>query len=160
MAFPGTKGAVVKVNSYFHDEAGITTEEGPVVAMMNGKRSRKWKELGAELDRYAPVHVSGTAGAPATLLCWGSTRGVCTEVAGALGLRVVQPVVLSPFPEDQVKKALENPGRIICVEENMTGQLADLARQHGIIADAKILKYDGRPFTREELEGKIREVLA
>jgi len=160
LAFPGMKDAVVKVNSYFHDEAGITSEEGPVVSAMTEKRLRKWQGLRAEMDRYSPVNVSGTAGAPATILCWGSTKGVCTEVAGALGLRVVQPVVLAPSPQDQIRKALDGPGRIICVEENVTGQLAELAQQHGIAVDTKILKYDGRPFTREELEGKIREVLA
>lgn len=160
LAFPGTKDAVVKVNSYFHDEAGITTEEGPVVFAMTEKRLRKWQGLHAEMDRYSPVNVSGTDGAPATILCWGSTKSVCTEVATALGLRVVQPVVLAPFPQDQVRKALEGQGRIICVEENVTGQLAELAQQNGIGVDTKILKYDGRPFTREELEGKIREVLA
>jgi 2-oxoglutarate/2-oxoacid ferredoxin oxidoreductase subunit alpha len=160
LAFPGAKDAVVKVNSYFHDEAGITTEEGPVVAMMTEKRLRKERDLTAEMDRYSPVNIIGATGAPAALLCWGSTKGVCMEVAGALGLRVVQPVVLSPFPTNQVRTALEGTNRIICGEENATGQLGELAQQHGITADTRILKYDGRPFTREELEGKVREVLA
>jgi len=159
LAFPGAEDAVVKVNSYAHDEPGITTEEGPMVAMMTEKRLRKWRGLAAEMDNYSPVSTSGAAGAPAALLCWGSTKGVCTEVAGALGLRVIQPVVLSPFPARQVREALEGTSRIICVEENVTGQLGELAQQHGITADTRILKYDGRPFTREELEGKVREVL-
>ncbi|MFA4861590.1 2-oxoacid:acceptor oxidoreductase family protein [Methanoregula sp.] len=160
LAFPGAKDAVVKVNSYFHDDAGITTEEGPVVDRVTEKRLRKWRSLAADMDRYSPVHVSGTAGAPGVLLCWGSTMGVCTEVAGALGLKVVRPVVLSPFPSAQLRKALDGAKQVICVEENVTGQLAELAAQHGITTGTKILKYDGRPFTLEELEGKVREVLA
>ncbi|MFA4875938.1 MAG: 2-oxoacid:acceptor oxidoreductase subunit alpha [Methanoregula sp.] len=159
LAFPGTKDAVVKVNSYAHDESGITTEEGEVVALMTEKRLKKEQGLAAEMDRYLPVTVSGVAGSFSVLLCWGSTKGVCTEVGSALGLRVIQPVVLSPFPKEQLKKALEGSKRIICVEENATGQLEELARQHGINADTMILKYDGRPFTREELERKVREVL-
>ncbi|WP_321506449.1 2-oxoacid:acceptor oxidoreductase subunit alpha [uncultured Methanoregula sp.] len=159
LAFPGTRDAVIKVNSYAHSELGITTEEGPDVAMMTEKRQRKWQGLADGMDQYPAVNILGASGSPTALLCWGSTKGVCTEVANVLGLRVVQPVVLSPFPVSQIRAALEGTGRIICVEENATGQLDELARQHGIIADMKILKYDGRPFTREELEGKVREAL-
>jgi 2-oxoglutarate ferredoxin oxidoreductase subunit alpha len=160
LAFPGTKDAVIKVNSYTHAESGITTEESRDAVLMAEKRFRKDRSLAAELGRYPQVSSSGPAGSPAALLCWGSTKGVCTEVASILGLRVVQPAVLWPFPSDQVKKALSGSGRIICVEENQTGQLGDLALQFGIVPEKRILKYDGRPFTREELEQKVREVLA
>ncbi|NLD57170.1 MAG: pyruvate ferredoxin oxidoreductase, partial [Methanomicrobiales archaeon] len=44
-AFPGTEGAVVKVNSYTHDESGITTEDGEVTAQMTKKRLRKAETL-------------------------------------------------------------------------------------------------------------------
>ena len=37
LAFPGMKDAVIKVNSYAHDEAGITSEEAGVVEQMTKK---------------------------------------------------------------------------------------------------------------------------
>ncbi|MFA6331698.1 MAG: 2-oxoacid:acceptor oxidoreductase subunit alpha [Methanoregula sp.] len=160
LAFPGMKDTVVKVNSYAHDEDGYTTEEAPMVALMAEKRLRKEAGLARAMDGYNQVNILGSAGAPTALLCWGSTKGVCREVAGILGLRVVQPVVLEPFPEDQMKQALAGTTKIICVEENATAQLAALARQHGISVDAKILRYDGRPFTYENLLGRVREVVS
>lgn len=159
MAFFGTGGAVVKVNSYAHDEAGITTEEAGLVERMAQKRMRKEEGLRHAMDRYPQVAVSGNPAAPVALLCWGSTGGVCREVAGQLGLRVVRPIVLSPFPETSLKKALEGGQTIIAVEENATAQLAALAQQHGIACQEKILRYDGRPFTPETLSERIREVL-
>jgi 2-oxoglutarate ferredoxin oxidoreductase subunit alpha len=85
---------------------------------------------------------------------------VCEEVAGQQGLRVVRPVVLSPFPAESLRKALEGAGMVICVEENATAQLATLAALHGISCQKKILRYDGRPFTPEDLRERIREALS
>jgi 2-oxoglutarate ferredoxin oxidoreductase subunit alpha len=160
MVFFGTSDAIVKVNGYAHDEAGITTEEAQMVDQMTRKRLRKWEELAQAMDSYPRVSTAGSPEAPVALLCWGSTAGVCGEVAGPLGLRVVRPVVLSPFPSDSLKKALEGASMVIAVEENATAQLATLAGQHGIICQEKILRYDGRPFTPELLREKIREVLS
>jgi 2-oxoglutarate ferredoxin oxidoreductase subunit alpha len=160
LAFPGTEGAVVKVNGYAHDEAGITTEEPGTVALMAEKRLRKEAALAEAMKDYPQVSVSGNAAGLVALLCWGSTAGVCEEVAGPLGLRVVRPVVLSPFPAEPLRKALQGAGMVIAVEENATAQLATLAAQHGISCARKILRYDGRPFTPELLREKIRGVLS
>ena len=147
------------MNSYAHDETGITTEEADIVAQMTEKRLRKGEGLRRAMNRYPQVILSGKPTGMVALLCWGSTAGVCDEVAGPLGLRVVRPVVLSPFPADPLIKALEGAGMVIVVEENATGQLATLATQHGITCQKKILRYDGRPFTPEDLKEKIREAL-
>ena len=161
LAFPGGgDDAVVKVNSYAHDEAGITTEEPDIVMHMTEKRLRKEKGLALAMNRYPQVNSSGNPAALAAVLCWGSTAAVCEEVAGQLGLRVVRPVVLSPFPVESIKKALEGAERVIAVEENATAQLATLAAQHGITCQKKILRYDGRPFTPEDLMTRIREALS
>ena len=39
----------------------------------------------------------------------------------------------------------------MAVECNAAGQLADLAACYGIKVDDRILKYDGRPFSLEDL---------
>ncbi len=159
LAFPGEKDAVVKVNGYAHDESGITTEDAGLVSLMAKKRMSKGMELASELMEYHTVNVSGTAGAPVAILCWGSVRGACEEVADTLGLRVVQPVVLTPFPTAQLAKACIGVSRLIAVEENATAQLVALAREHGFAVYGDVLKYDGRPFTPDELLARVQEVM-
>lgn len=155
----GTEGAVVKVNGYAHDEAGITTEEPGLVALMAEKRLRKEAALAEAMEPYPQVKVSGNAGGMVALLCWGSTAGVCEEVAGPLGLRVVRPVVLSPFPAEALKKALAGTGLVIAVEENATAQLAALAGRYGIACEKRVLRYDGRPFSPDLLREQLRGVI-
>jgi 2-oxoglutarate ferredoxin oxidoreductase subunit alpha len=158
LAVPGTKDAVIKVNSYAHDEAGITSEAADVVAQMTKKRLRKWEGMAQEMQHYPGVTLSGVSDASTALLCWGSTKGVCQEIASLLGLRVIQPIILSPFPELQLKNAVRGVTKLIAVEENATAQLATLAGQYGIIVDERILRYDGRPFSPDDLFLKIKEV--
>ena len=159
MPVPGTPGAVVKVSSYTHDEAGISTEDAGIAVLMAEKRMKKGRLLLEEINHLEAVRTYGDKGSPVALLVWGSNKGVACEVAGLLGLRVIQPVVLSPFPLDQVKAALSGVKRLVSVEDNMDGQLAALLARHGISVDDQVLKYDGRPFSVGELHEKVREVL-
>jgi 2-oxoglutarate ferredoxin oxidoreductase subunit alpha len=154
------KGAVVKVNSYVHDDAGITTEDADLTEQVTKKRLRKWQGLRDKMNSYHQVHLAGKPDAHVALLCWGSTRGVCTEIADHLGLRVICPAVLSPFPEAQLKNALTGVEQLIAVEENATAQLAVLASEHGIVVQDKILWFNGRPVTPEDLLEKVTEVLS
>ena len=52
---------------------------------------------------------------------------------------------------------LKGYSRLITVEVNSTGQFATLLRSHGIMPDAEVTKYDGRPFTPEELKDRLKE---
>ena len=123
---------------------------------MQEKRLRKEKYLIEELQKYKMVNVQGKLSSDIVILCWGSNKGVCFEAAGILGLKAIQPVVLQPFPLQQFKEALGMPKRIFCVENNSSGQLALLLRQYGIQIDNKILKYDGRPFSLDELVERLK----
>ncbi len=154
LAFPGDPQAVVKVNSYEHDPYGITTEEPELIAQMQEKRFRKLSLLKDLLD--APAWVKAEGEGETALVVWGSTRGPAWEVARALGWRYVQPLVLEPFPERALKAALEGVKKVIVAETNFTGALVRRLKAHGIQVDHQVLKYDGRPFSLEELEGKVR----
>ena len=159
LAFPGRKNATVKVNSYAHDEDGITTEEASLVAKMADKRARKGEALKGELDRLPCVSTGGRTDAPVALLCWGSAGNACSEVATDLGLRLIRPVVLSPFPDRQFADACTGVKHLIAVEENATGQLVSIVKEHGRNVDDGLFRYDGRPFTPEELRQRVQEVL-
>jgi 2-oxoglutarate ferredoxin oxidoreductase subunit alpha len=150
---------VIKVNSYAHDEAGITTERADMVVKMTEKRQRKSAALKSETESLECVQEYGQKDASTAILCWGSTLPVCREVAERRGIRVIQPIVLSPFPEALLKAALSGIRHLIAVEENAYGQLRILCSQHGISIDSRIAKLDGRPFSVEELDGRLKEVL-
>jgi len=150
------KDAVIKINSYEHDEYGITTEDALLTKKMANKRLRKEKFLSEDLKDYPQVGVYGNLQAQEALICWGSNKGVCIEAAQKLGLKVIQPIVLWPFPLEQFKSALRGVKTAYSVENNATAQLALLLKRFNIDIDKHILKYDGRPFTAEEIESKIK----
>jgi len=157
LAFVPEKDSVIKANSYEHDESGITTEDPEESKKMQEKRLGKEKFIAEELAGYEPVKIYGNKKSSTAVLCWGSNKGVCIEAAKGLNLKVIQPVILSPFPAAQLKAAMKGVKRLIAVESNATAQLVRLINSYGIDAQEKILKYDGRPFSVEELEAKLRE---
>ncbi|MGM0439909.1 MAG: 2-oxoacid:acceptor oxidoreductase subunit alpha [Chlamydiota bacterium] len=159
MAFPGREGAVVKATSYEHDSKGIATEAPQEIEAMQDKRFSKQSDLEADLGKLPAVETYGNLQSSTALLCWGSNKGICQEVAQRLDIKVVQPVVLAPFPADQLNEALEGVDNIIAVECNKTGQLCKLVKSCGKEVSSKILKYDGRPFSKEELYDKVARVL-
>lgn len=160
LALPSTKDAIIKASSYEHDESGITTEDPFVTVKMQDKRLRKEKYLTIDLEYYECVKIHGNKNASTALLCWGSNKGVCIEAAEALNLKVIQVTVMAPFPLKQLSHALEGVTKLIAVENNATGQLIGLVNRFGVTVNASILKYDGRNFSAEELEGRIRKVIA
>lgn len=159
LAFVPEKEAIIKVNSYEHDEFGFTTEDPKKIKMMSRKRLRKEKQLYEELQNYETVKIFGDKKSSIVLLCWGSNKSVCSELGKKYGLKVVQPIVLAPFPTKQFEKALKDAKKIICVENNITGQLVKLINRYGFRVDEEILKHDGRPFSLEELEEKLKELI-
>lgn len=150
---------VYKVNSYEHDEDGITTEDPVITKRMQDKRLAKTQGLASELGGYRQVGVYGNQDSTTAVLCWGSNKGVCVEVARALGLKVIHPIVMSPFPTEQFKKAMAGVKKLIAVENNATGQLIRLIKEYGFDADRSVLKYDGRPFTIDQLENELTAII-
>lgn len=159
LAFVPDKDAIIKVNSYEHDEYGITTEDPCQTVKMQDKRLRKEKFLNEELNNYEAIKVYGNKTGETAILCWGSNKGVCVEASKKFNLKVIQPLVLWPFPVTQLKESLNGVKKIIAVESNATGQLVRLIKLYGMDADEKILKYDGRPFSVEELETRLEGIV-
>ncbi len=159
LAFVPEKDAIIKVNSYEHDESGITIEDSKTTILLQNKRLRKKKYLSEELESYELVKVYGKKDADTAILCWGSNKGVSIETAEKLGLKVIQPLVLNPFPVKQFAEACKDVKKIIAVENNATGQLALLVKKYGFSVNEKILKYDGRPFSIDELEKSVKKII-
>ncbi len=160
LAFPGRGGAVVKGNSYTHDEWGITTEDPGMTMRMQEKWLRKAAAMADELEGLTLVNVYGDPGASSAVVTWGSPTGALREIGELSGIRVVQPVVLWPFPAKQLRRALEGCKRVAVAEVNATGQLAGLMERNGFKVDARLNRYDGRPWPVGELKWRVEEVLA
>jgi len=59
---------------------------------------------------------------------------------------------MSPFPTDAVTRHLSAAKLKVLVEGNYSGQLGTLIReQTGIAIDHRVLKYNGRPFSQNEV---------
>ncbi len=159
LAFPPFAAGPIKVNSYEHDETGFTTEDPRQTRIMQEKRLRKADYLARVLETVKTVNTYEGGNRETALLCWGSNKGLCFEVGQRLGLKVIQPVVLNPFPVRQLRQALAGVKKLITVENNATAQLGRLIQNYGFRIDDKILKTDGRPFSLEELEKKVREAV-
>jgi len=155
LAFPGNKKAVVKSNSYEHDEFGITVEDKKEVEEMQNKRLRKFKKMKEEVEKLPAVNIFGSKASKKAIIVWGSTKGPAKEAAEELKIKMIQPIVIEPFPERQMKTALKGVKEIVLAETNGLGQMEKILNCYNIKADKKILKYNARPFTAEEIKEKL-----
>jgi 2-oxoglutarate ferredoxin oxidoreductase subunit alpha len=156
LLFPPSQ-ALIKWNSYEHDELGVTTEESEKLTKMHNKRRKKLQSLIAYLKQLNTVNTFGTKG-PVVFTFGSTTMSVLEAIDyGGLEMTVVQPVYLEPFPVWELEKYKGTQG--IVVEQNSTGQLASLLREKvGVNVQSSILKYDGRPFDPQELAKQLEEV--
>jgi len=76
-------------------------------------------------------------------------------------VKFLQVLYLKPL-SDEIKKHMKQAKKIILIENNVTGQLGRIIREKtGISIPEKnrILKYDARPFTCDELNLEIKKRL-
>jgi len=160
-ALPGVAGATQVVNSYEHDEYGFAAESAENRLAQNGKRMRKL-ELARGL--VPPPRIFGPEKADVSLLAFGSTIGPCREAMrwlaeDGLSVNLMQTLTVWPFPADEVGAFLRGAKRSLVVEGNLTGQLEGLVRQECLLApDDSLRRFDGRPFSPEQIYAKVREV--
>lgn len=164
---PSTKGVIVRANSDEHDEEGFTSEDPKITSMMTEKRMRKLSTIKKEIaeKNVETTKFYGSEQAEATILSWGSTKGVIREAMKLLAeagksVSFLQIIYLHPFPKEKVEALLNKAKKTIIIENNATSQLSSLLRDHLLRnVDHKILKYDGRPFNPIWLSERIMEVL-
>lgn len=159
---PGQFGGEHVASSYEHDEDGFEREEEDNKNKMAAKRFRKLEIAAKEIWQPALV---GPDDAELTIVGWGSTKGPILEAMKLLekeGIKTnyLQIIFVSPFPEKIVEAVLKKAKATAIVENNQTAQMASVIREHtGIKIENKILKFDGRPFSPEELYTRFKEVM-
>lgn len=146
----------IKWTSYEHDEAGITTEAGEMIARMAEKRLRKGESIRQHLQRQRTVNTYGTG--DDVIFTYGSTTMSVLEAlrAGSIDATVVQPRYLDPLPVWELEQYRER--RATVVEQSAVGQFAALLREKAAIKPATVIKrYDGRPFEPTELAAALAD---
>ena len=156
---PGTPGQVLYADSDEHTVAGHITESADVRRSMVEKRLRK---LAGMREEMAGPKIFPGPDAESYLVCWGSTLGAVEETVQALHAEganwgYIHFSELYPLPEAPIPREITQRARLIAVENNATGQFCKLLRMEtGLAIAEKILKYDGRPFTPDELKTRLK----
>lgn len=151
---------VVLVDSDEHDEYGNITESAEVRTKMVDKRAKKFESLKKEVQEpwligeEEPEHI---------IVAWGSLYGAVKEAVETLNSEGVSIGALVfgdiwPLPTEKLGKMYKTAKNLITVEQNSTAQLDSLIREEMLIkCNHKILKYDGRAFSGEEIYKRIKE---
>lgn len=148
---PGYGEGIVCVDSDEHDEGGYITEDFDTRIAMVDKRLKKGELLKKEI---LEPEFYGDQDYEKLVVGWGSTHHVILEAMhlkenngiGYLYFKQIYP--LSEIIEEYWKKSKE----VIFVENNATGQFEKLVRREfGLSANRHIRKYNGLPFSVEEV---------
>jgi len=150
---PGVPGGLVTIAGDEHGEDGhIFTEDPDNRIKMMDKRMGKMERIKKEIDEEMKVKFFGRSDSRRVIVSWGSAKGPILDAMQSFNdLSFLQIRMMSPFPADEVLKYLKGK-EIIAVEQNYSGQLAELIRQKtGLETNARIVKFNGRPIAYEEL---------
>lgn len=155
---PG-KGNFFIANSDEHDTYGFD-DDGIENRNAQMKKRMSKLQICAKVDMPVP-QLFGPQKADLTLVSWGSCKGAILEaLKNFSNVNFLYLTWLNPFPTDVVRNILAESKYILDIENNFSGQLADLIREKTSIEIMdKMLKYDGRPIFVEEIEEKIKSIL-
>jgi 2-oxoglutarate ferredoxin oxidoreductase subunit alpha len=159
---PGTPDQLVYADSDEHTEEGHITESAAMRVQVVDKRNRKLSGIASELSAPAvwPEHEAENL-----VFSFGSNQGVVSEAVSRLRAQGVSTAMVHlshvwPFPTEAVTSLAQRRQRVITVENNHTGQLAQLLAQECRLRVAgTVRKYDGRQFSIAEVESGLRSLI-
>lgn len=160
---PSQEQGIFKTTGVEHVETGNATENPDARTRMMKKRFLKLETFCKE--DMLPPQVFGSPESEITLVGWGSTKGVIREVMErfkqeeGVELRLMQLLDIWPFPDQAVADILRTSRQVIVVENNFTGQMANLIRQQTGIECIKVVKYNGAPFSPTELYQRLKDLI-
>jgi 2-oxoglutarate ferredoxin oxidoreductase subunit alpha len=97
------------------------------------------------------------------IIGWGATAGVVREAVAraerrGISASAIFPRMILPHNDLTIRPFIEGHKRILVVEENFTGQYARFLAHHYHFLPTLLNKYDGLPFTPDQVLRKIEEV--
>jgi len=153
---PGYGEGIIIANGNEHDEYGDTTEETGLTTAMQEKRMKKLEGL---KDEALEPFFYGKENYSVLMVSWGSTRDTVKSLVDKYEDKGLAMLHFSQvYPVYDASDYLKKADQIIAVEQNLTGQFADLIhRELDIKISERILKYDGRQISEEFLEKELSE---
>ena len=164
-AIPGQRGGIFWTTGDEHDEYGHITEAPDIRIKMMRKRMRKIELAGEVIPDSKKAILHGPKSAPVTLVGWGSSKGAILDgmedlKTDGIETNFLQVRYVNPFPTDFVQEALGQARRKIAIENNYSAQMAGLIREKtGIAMDNTIVKFDGRPFSQNEIYEGVKDII-
>ncbi len=149
---PGFGAGVVVVDSDEHDEEGHITEDLDLRAKMVEKRFTK--KMDKIREEVIPPELVGNEDYEILVVGWGSTYGTIKEVVNELDSDKIAFLYFKqvyPLSTETVKY-LKKAHKTIIFENNISSQFGNLIKlELGFDMDETFLKYDGMPFSVEEV---------
>jgi 2-oxoglutarate ferredoxin oxidoreductase subunit alpha len=160
---PGYPNTLFLASGSEHDDRGVITENRANRVRMMQKRQKKIETFAAD-PSYPFVDVKGPANARIGVITWGSTVSAVDEALARTGDGKVKRMamkVMWPFPAKEVADFLNSCDKVFVVENNFSGQLANLVKAQvgGHDRIFQVNKYDGTPFRPTEILDAMKEVL-
>jgi len=160
-SLPGMNNGLFIANSDEHSPYGFSEEGSSNRIEQVDKRYRKLESFKKLMPD--PL-VFGNPKAKKTVVFWGSSKGVILDAYVSLPdkvkakMKIMQYQYLWPFATDFTNRILNNSKDILLIENNSNSQLGNLiAQETGIVIKNRLLKYDGRPFFREDIIKALTE---
>ncbi|MDT9024001.1 2-oxoacid:acceptor oxidoreductase subunit alpha [Rossellomorea yichunensis] len=160
---PGMKNGIHHVTGVEHDETGKPSESPVNRQAQMDKRMRKVESIrfNNPIHTYAPHEE-----ADLLLVGFNSTRGVIEEAMERLeadGLKVNHAHIrlIHPFPADELEPLMQSAKKVVVIEHNATGQLANLIKMNVGYGNkiTKMTKYDGTPYLPNEIHSRCKELI-
>ncbi|MBD7942624.1 2-oxoacid:acceptor oxidoreductase subunit alpha [Psychrobacillus sp. FSL K6-2684] len=160
---PGMKHAIHHVTGVEHDETGKPSEAALNRKVQMDKRMKKLNYVNFD----QPVYVNAPhEEADILFVGFNSTRGVLEELQQTLnenGVKVNHAHIrlIHPFPTAEMQPLVSKAKKVVVVENNATGQLANIIKMNvgGHDKIVSVLKYDGTPFLPLSLAKQVKEML-
>lgn len=159
---PGVKGGIHHVTGVEHSPEGKPSESAQNRQEQMDKRMRKTEKL---LINEPVIDDQPYDEADILYIGFISTNGAIQEGKARLedeGIKVnhLQIKQLHPFPTQIVQEAVDKAKKVVVVEHNYQGQLANILKMNVNVHQKLInqTKYDGTPFLPHEIEEKGLEI--
>ncbi|MBO2534648.1 2-oxoacid:acceptor oxidoreductase subunit alpha [Rummeliibacillus suwonensis] len=160
---PGQKYGIHHVTGVEHNEEGKPSEAAGNRKKQMDKRFRKLQYVHFDTPVFTDAP---NKEADVLLVGFGSTKGAIEEIRPMLDAEGIKTNhahirLIHPFPVEEMKPLIDHAKKVIVVENNATGQLANILKlnmgHHDKIVN--LTKYDGTPFLPLELLDRVKELL-